>query len=370
MCKQFYSWVLLVNAKYINGLKIGALGGVILLICIICFVTVLSGCICCFNVLSGGPDSSQPIRAYICAPEKNSVYVVDTFTKSTIASIHFDNGVSYAIPNPAEDSLFVANGNQISLVDTGDYKVIRNITLPEGVGEIAVSPDGSRLYALSCSDSESSSTVTVIDSNYSVIATIPNLPFTWDMRLSPDGKHLYVGDYWNGSVTVIDMSTNAVVKSIPCFNPDRYVYQETFNGHHYWNCGVAANLAPSSDNQRLYVSIWSGYDLSVIDMNSMELLTTIPLNDRSSAGVAVSPDNKLVYVTNYDNSSISVVDASSNTVLNKVYIGIHPRDIEITPDGKYLYVCFDNKNVKIVDTTDMRVVKTLEYRGSHIEFGK
>ncbi len=32
MCKQFYSWVLLVNAKYITGLKIGALGGVILLI--------------------------------------------------------------------------------------------------------------------------------------------------------------------------------------------------------------------------------------------------------------------------------------------------------------------------------------------------
>jgi hypothetical protein len=32
MCKHFYSWVLLVNAKYFNGLKIGTLGGVILLI--------------------------------------------------------------------------------------------------------------------------------------------------------------------------------------------------------------------------------------------------------------------------------------------------------------------------------------------------
>jgi YVTN family beta-propeller protein len=310
-------------------------------------------------------SSGAPI-AYICSPD-GDLYLVDTGSMDNLAVIPFNITPGIAIPSKDGKKIYVTNGDNLSVLSTNGYNILENITFPENIIQLALSPDGTKLYVL-YSNSESSTSLAVVDTSFNSLATIGGLPYTWGMKLSQDGNYLFIGDYWNGSVTVVDTSTNSIVKSIKCFSPDQYQYQESYNGHLYWNCGVAASLATSQDGNLLYVSIWSGYDLSVIDARNLVLETTIPLSARSSAGVSVSPDNKLVYVTNYDDGTISIVNASSNTVVNVVQIGVHPRDIEITPDGRYLYVCFDDQNVKILDTATMNVVKTLDYTGSSVEF--
>ena len=96
---------------------------------------------------------------------------------------------------------YVTSGNGISVIDTGDNKVVD--TIP-GLGPAAVTPDGKQLYAFGPNNSDFVWNVFVIDAaNDQVVTTVP-----LDVSLvsggvslngnsmaiaaAPDGKHVYV----------------------------------------------------------------------------------------------------------------------------------------------------------------------------------
>ena len=46
----------------------------------------------------------------------------------------------------------------------------------------------------------------------------------------------------------------------------------------------------------------------------------------------------LVYVTNEDSRELTVVDATADTVLATIFVGTRPRGVEVSPDGRTVYV--------------------------------
>ncbi|EHB49998.1 40-residue YVTN family beta-propeller repeat protein [Mycolicibacterium rhodesiae JS60] len=115
----------------------------------------------------------------------------------------------------------------VAVVDTAGNAINATINIggfdlhTEG---LAVSPDGSRLYVVSNNPADTSgvisdtgSMVSVVDTATKVVtATIPiGLAGTFkDLAISPDGSTLYAASLFTNTVAVIDTSTNHVVTTI------------------------------------------------------------------------------------------------------------------------------------------------------------
>jgi len=129
---------------------------------------------------------------------------------------------------------------------------------------VEVSPDGARVYVLADRDLRSYSTATNTQ-----VAQVP-LPTNYmDLAVSPDGTRLYLAQYFPGAVVVLDAASLAVVATVPV-------------GNHVWDVAVS----PSGD--RVYGAIGPGSPegLVVIDTATNTLVTLVPTGP--SNGVAVT----------------------------------------------------------------------------------
>lgn len=322
--------------------------------------------------------SSDRNIAYICSPD-GELHVVDTGSGSTIAVVPFDKTQGVAIPSKDRKEIYVTNGGNLSVISSNGYRTIKTLSFNASLGRIALTPDGSRLY-LEESLSDNSSVAVIDTSSDSVIDIINVMQSSWGegMAFSPDGKYLYLTDYWNCELVVIDTGKNAILKTIRCGGPESFRYQETFAGHNYWNGGVACDIAVSPDGHWVYVSLWSSSDLAIIDARNLSLEKTVRMGARSSNSVTISPDGKYVYASNNDilnqngqivANSITILSAPDGTIMGTILISTDTKNMRITPDGKYIYVCSGSDDVQIISTETRTVVGKLGFIGTHIEFG-
>jgi YVTN family beta-propeller protein len=83
--------------------------------------------------------------------------------------------------------------NDAHYIDTGD--------LPRG---LQLSPDGKHAYITNFGDG----TLSVVDAITNSVATTVDAPgYSEAVAVSPDGERIYVGDYWSGAVAVISVPT-------------------------------------------------------------------------------------------------------------------------------------------------------------------
>ena len=92
-----------------------------------------------------------------------------------------------------------------------------------------------------------------------------------------------------------------------------------------------------------------------------QLQTTKTIQIGGSPGqVDITPDGKKVYVTNSTLDFITVIDIPTNSVIKTINVGNTPNDLEINPDGSEVYVTNRSGNsISIIDTTSDTVVDTI-----------
>jgi YVTN family beta-propeller protein/VCBS repeat-containing protein len=174
------------------------------------------------------------------------------------------------------------------------------------------------------------------------------------------GNRAYVTNTSDGTVTVIDTTTNQVVKTL------------TATG------GYVTALAATADGQRVYAA---HYDtVSVINTATNQVVTNVAIPDLcagvcygSSAGLtdlAINPDGSRVYVIQAYGTdigpwgSVAVIDTSDNSLIYNEF-SAYVTDLEYTPDGTQLiYTQGDYRFVHISDfstgKTPVAVVSTPE----------
>ena len=191
---------------------------------------------------------------------------------------------------------------------------------------------------------ETAGTIAVIDpATGSVLATIPVGKRPRGLRLSRDGKQLYVAlsgspiappgvdestlppaDRAADGIAVVDIATRKMVRTI-----------------HSGQDPEAFDLSP--DGRWLYVSNEETAEMSVVDVAAGKVALRVPVGDEPE-GVTVSPDGKVVYVTCEDDHTVVAVDTTSLAPLGRVIVGLRPRSIAITPDGETLFVTDENSS--------------------------
>lgn len=90
------------------------------------------------------------------------------------------------------------------------------------------------------------------------------------------------------------------------------------------------------DAQTAYITNGASASVSVINVTTNSVVSTIPVGIEPG-GVSVSPDGSKVYVTNATAHSVSVINTATNTVSSTIIVGMDPFHVTISPDGSKAY---------------------------------
>jgi YVTN family beta-propeller protein len=228
--------------------------------------------------------------------------------------------------------------------------VIPSVTNAYG---IAIAPDGKSAYVVN-----TNGFVTVIDvSTNTVRTTISGMGHPLWIAITPDGKTAYVDNDLPspGNVYVLDLTTNALKTGIT--NPITVA-------------NAPQMIAITPDGKSVYVANQGSSSVTVIDVASNTVKTTISGAGIGPQGIAITPDGKTAYVTDHGTDTVTVIDVGSNTVrsgaglpINLTLAGNNPYGIAITPDGKTAFVACEggavNGTVTVLDlTANPPVLKT------------
>jgi YVTN family beta-propeller protein len=253
-----------------------------------------------------------------------SVLVVDTHDHTTqtlwggCASdvvVSPDGRHLYAAHNQVTDG--GANG-VVSVIDIACATTVATVPVNDVAG-LAISLDGSRLYAVSCdrrSDYQyPAGRLTIIDTaSHSVVKTIAVGACPETVTASPDGAYLCITHYDTCSVSAINLTTGNTT-------------------------AVALRDAPlavvfSPDSAHAYVR--NVHSLTVIDTTTNDA-DDIDIGDLPR-GLQLSPDGKRAYITNFGDGTLSVVDTITNSVATTVDVPGYPEAVAVNPDGERIYV--------------------------------
>jgi YVTN family beta-propeller protein len=210
---------------------------------------------------------------------------------------------------------------------------------------------------------EQSGDLTVIDgATNAVTATIPLGKRPRGVRVSPDGRTLYIAlsgspvagpgvdesklppaDKSADGIAVFDVATSRVLRVIR---------------------GVSdpEQLAVSADG-KLYIASEDTGQAVVVDAASGATLASVPVGDEPE-GVDISPDGTQAWVTSEEDSQVTVIDTRTMKPLKAIPVGERPRNTAFSPDGRRAYVVGElDRVVKVIDTGSLAVTNTATLPG-------
>ena len=190
---------------------------------------------------------------------------------------------------------------------------------------LAVTPDGETLYAAS----KTMCTLFRISvPEKRILDTIRFKHFLYDVVLTPDGRKVYVSIWGGSSVGVVDALTMRLLGRLPA--------------------GDHPNKMVLGDDGRLFVANANTDNVTVLDTRTDEVTETIPLAPYEGApygstpnGLALAPDGSTLFVAHAGNNDVAVVDVSTPgkaRLRGLIPAGWYPTAVAVTPDGRTLCI--------------------------------
>lgn len=129
-------------------------------------------------------------------------------------------------------------------------------------------------------------------------------------------------------------------------------------------------VALSPDKMTMYVTTteYGGDTVSVVDVATNKLTTSIKLENAFSDGLTITPDgHKALVAILGKRGSIAVLDLDKASVEAKIAVGPHPQEIAVTTNGSKAYVSNHLArpgSISVLDLASMNVVDTILVEGT------
>jgi YVTN family beta-propeller protein len=167
------------------------------------------------------PDGS---KIYVADSGSGALSVIDAATVTAGSPIALGKPTQtgpYAVALSLDGgTAYVTNnlGASVSVVGIADGTILATVPVGPNPTELALSPDGTKLYVANSNAlaNPPSGTVSVISTaTNKVTATIPVGLSPDGVAVTPDGSQIYLADVAGNGVSVISAASNAVTKTIP-----------------------------------------------------------------------------------------------------------------------------------------------------------
>jgi len=333
---------------------------------------------------------------YVVCQESDEIRVVDAASANVVATIpvgHVPRGIALS---PDGRRLYVTNSwsDTVSVIDSGARAVVQ--TLPTGFEPTGVVADrtGSTLYVAN----RLSSDISVIDlaTGQEVKRLLAGRGASY-LAVSPDGRLIFCTHVYpnpgafrtppNSEITVIDARTQTVIDRKQLHNVAG-VFHVAVSAD--GKLGVAAQLRPKNLIPLAHVEHgWAFGDSLTLFGQDAGGTVQVPIDelDRYFAmpwGIAITPDKSKIFLTTAGSQSVTAIDvarllktvhsrrqpfvndlsASADYVIARIAVGLNPRGVVLSPDGKRLYVANRlDDTVSVIDTAENRVESTIDLGG-------
>lgn len=217
-------------------------------------------------------------------------------------------------------SLLGGRGVEIFSSETGER--IGQVTLGKhGAVEVIFTSDGKTVYA---SQMESASVFEIDRASRTVRRQLPTRgSWTKVMVLSADERTLYAANWVSNDVAEIDLTSGKVRRSIPTVKTRRGLY-----------------LSP--EGSRLFVAGYDGGDIQRIDLKTGA--SKILLHSGGAMRHLVGDGRGRLYADDMALDRVYVIDLATEAVRVLAQTNEKPNTIDLTPDGRVLYVSNRGEN--------------------------
>jgi len=227
----------------------------------------------------------------------------------------------------------------------------------------------------------SSNTVTVLDATSgAVIKTIAVGGAPTAVAASADGSTVWVANAGSNSVSRINTATNAVVATTAVgWTPRSLVVAP--DGSTVWAANAGSNTVSrisTATNAVVGSPInvgWAPYGISITPDGSSVFVANSSSNTVSristatnavvgspinvgSAPLSIAAFGDRVYTANQFANSVSVINTTTN-VVTTVAVGANPTSVTLSPDGSLAYVANAYDTVSVIDTRTNAVIRTI-----------
>ena len=257
-------------------------------------------------------------RGIAVSPDGQFVYTINS-VDSTVSIIEVSTGNTTIVPTGTSpiglditkdgSKLYVANASDsnITEIDLATNMTSNINTFEPGANDVAVSPDGSRVYAATVGifvlDTASKNVVGVVD--------LPGANSPSAVAVSPDGSQVYAVKPVAETLHIIDAQSSELTGTFTVAN--------------------ATDVAVLPDGSKLYISGNDG-KLTIFDLATNTASSPITLSSGGDSAVTISPSGLTAYISNFQTNVVSVVDTTTETLTTNVNITLQPSDVALSPD--------------------------------------
>lgn len=245
----------------------------------------------------------------------------------------FDNGKRLAVSGGNSDQIFLCDFNDGRATPTDTIRLKEQSSKKLlAPGGVEVSADNRTLYAVTKDDSS----LFIIDLVARQVRKKLKMPAElYTCRLHPSRPELYVSLWGGKHVAIIDCDREEITGLIPV-------------GDHPNDMAILTNDDSGTTNGRLFVANANLNSVSVIDLARRRVIETIITSLVADAppgstpnGLAISPDGEKLFVANADNNYVAVFDievAGKSKPLGFIPVGWYPTAVHVLKNSSTLLV--------------------------------
>ena len=239
----------------------------------------------------------------------HTLSVVDIVTRKSLPAIELG-------PLLAPHGIAIVNGNVYFTAEgsksIGRYAPgVQRVDWTLGLGQnrthmLVVSGDERRIFT----SNVNSDTISILDRGNGdvsgwVEATIPVGKGPEGFDVSPDGRELWAANSHDGTVSVIDVASRKVIRTLQL------------------QTKMANRLKFTPDGKRVLVSDLRTGDLVIVDVVARNEIKRVPVG-HGAAGILVAPDGSRAYVAASPDNNVAVVDLKTLSVTGRIATGHGP----------------------------------------------
>ena len=178
----------------------------------------------------------------------------------------------------------------------------------------------------------------------------------WPTKISPTGITL---DHQEQNVYVTTREDSSLYK----INLESREMKRLFLGHEAFTCLFSA------DGAELYVSLWGGSSIAVVDPENLSVLAKIPVGDNPNDLILTS-DDRYLFTSCANDNSVHIIDAKSRRVIEQLNTacfpdapaGSTPNAMAISGENSRLYVAnADNNSLAVFDISEIGECRSLGF---------
>lgn len=248
-----------------------------------------------------------------------------------------EEGINPLVNQLADKQVLLPNGWSLSPAGT-------TIPLGDFPMNLVVSPSGK--YMAVTNNGQSKQTITLLDPVSEKILDEVEINKSWyGLVFNKEENRLFASGGNDNMIVIYSINNSKLEKS------DSIVLGKP------WPVKISpTGLALDEEHGKLFIATKEDSSLYVADIASKQF-TKLNLGHEAYACV-LNPDAKRLYVSLWGGDKVAVVDIGNNTLHSEIPVGSRPNDMTVSKNGHYLFVSHGNDNsVSVIDTKAEKVIE-------------